>query len=215
MKVKYPKTFHLPFSEGLQNDDRMMSLDDYELFKTFDVVASEKMDGESFSVYKTDTHARSLDSGDHPSRSWSKAFAAIFQHEIPEGWRFVFENCYAHHSIFYDSLPTYCFLLNVWDDQNFCLDWNHTQLIANKLELQVPKIYYEGKYDEKIIKEIYQSLDKTKVEGLVIRNIERFHYDDFKKNVVKLVRKGHVQTSEHWMSKPVVKNLLKDVYQKL
>lgn len=209
-KVKYPKTFHLPFSEGLQNDDRMMSLDDYELFKTFDVVVSEKMDGESFSVYRTATHARSLDSGEHPSRSWSKAFAAQFQHEIPIGWRFVFENCYAHHSIFYDSLPTYCFLLNIWNEKNECLSWGETKYYADAYGFSFPKIYYVGKYDEKIVMEIYQGLDKTKVEGLVIRNTGRFHYDDFGKNVAKLVRKGHVQTSEHWMSKPIVKNLLQN-----
>lgn len=187
----------------------MMTEEDYEKFKSLTVVASEKMDGESFSAYTNATHARSLDSVDHPSRSWSKQFAATFQHKIPLGWRLVFENCYAHHSIFYDDLPTYCFLLNIWNQWNECLSWDETKGIAEYLNLQFPKIHYVGKYDEKIIKEIYQGLDKERVEGLVIRNVESFYYDDFKKNVVKLVRKNHISTDEHWMSKPVVKNLLK------
>lgn len=207
-KVKYPKTSHLHFSEGLQNDDRMMSNSDYDYFKSLNVVVSEKMDGESFSVYKDTTHARSLDSVDHPSRSWSKQFAAMFQHEIPDGWRFVFENCYACHSVFYDNLPTYCFLLNVWNEQNECLNWKETNQIADALSLDFPKIYYEGKYDEALICEIYNGLDKQKVEGLVIRNINKFHYSDFKRNIGKLVRKGHATTDQHWMTKPVVKNLL-------
>lgn len=200
---------HLPFSEGLQNDDRVISATDYASFKRKNVVVSEKMDGESFSVYNNATHARSLDSGDHPSRSYSKMFAAGFQHLIPEDWRFVFENCYAHHSIFYDDLETYCYLLNIWDCYNMCCSWDHTKEFMSEYGFISPKIYYEGPYDEDLIKGIYASLDLEKVEGLVIRNVETFHYTEFKRNVVKLVRKGHVQTDQHWLSKPVTKNLLK------
>ena len=54
------------------------------------------------------------------------------------------------------------------------------------------------------------TLDFTEVEGFVMRNTNSFRYLDFQKNVAKFVRKGHVQTDQHWMSKPVVKNLLKD-----
>lgn len=36
------------------------------------------------------------------------------------------------------------------------------------------------------------------IEGVVVRNIESFPLDDFSKNVVKYVRKNHVQTDEHW-----------------
>ena len=36
-------------------------------------------------------------------------------------------------------------------------------------------------------------------EGFVVRTKNRFHMDDFKKNVFKYVRKGHVQTDQkHW-----------------
>ena len=208
MKYKYPKTTHLPFSLGLQNDDRRISNADYEAFKTFNVIGTEKMDGESFTVYRDCTHARSLDSGDHPSRSYSKMYAATFQHLIPEGWRFVFENCYAEHSISYYDLPVYCFLLNIWNDSNVCLSWKETGNIASDLGLTLPKTYFEGKYDEDAIKKIYSSLDTDRVEGLVFRNTEPFHYSDFSKNVAKLVRKGHVQTDQHWMSKPVTSNKL-------
>ena len=37
-----------------------------------------------------------------------------------------------------------------------------------------------------------------KREGIVIRNAARFDNEDFSKNVMKWVRKGHVQTDEHW-----------------
>lgn len=208
-KVKYPKTPHLHFSLGLMNDDKMMPTKTYNEFCKFNVVGTEKMDGESFTVYRHTTHARSLDSGDHPSRSYSKMYAATFQHLIPVGWRFCFENCYAQHSIFYERLDTYCFLLNIWDSDNYCLSWQETQKIANDLGLVFPSIEYFGKYNETEVKHVFLSQDHRIVEGLVLRNVERFHYNDFAKNYAKLVRKGHVQTDEHWMNKPVIKNLLK------
>lgn len=36
------------------------------------------------------------------------------------------------------------------------------------------------------------------IEGIVIRNADSFPLEDFSKNVVKYVRKNHVQTDEHW-----------------
>lgn len=212
MKTKYSKTFHLPFSLGLQNDDRVVSQRDYENFKKKIVVASEKMDGESSSVYTDDFHARSLDSNNHPSRNWIKGEVAKFQWQIPADWRFVFENCFAVHSIKYTDLPTYAFLLNIWNEKNECLSFEETLLWADEFKLYIPKVYYIGLYDEKKIVDICESLDFEKVEGLVIRNIESFHYNDFKKNVLKFVRKGHVQPdSKHWLSKPIVKNGLKKI----
>jgi hypothetical protein len=47
------------------------------------------------------------------------------------------------------------------------------------------------------------------VEGFVMKNIDRFHYDDFGNNIAKYVRKGHVQTDEHWMHQEVIPNKLK------
>lgn len=206
MKIKYPKTFHLPFSPGLQNDDRVVSNSVYEEFKKKIVVVSEKMDGENSTVYTNDFHARSLDSNNHPSRNWIKGYVAEFQWQIPEGWRFVFENCFAVHSVKYTDLPTYAFLLNIWSDENECLSFENTVDWMNKFNLHIPKVYYLGLYDEDKIIELWESLDKEKVEGLVIRNVESFDYNDFQKNVLKIVRKNHVQTDEHWMSKPIEKN---------
>lgn len=206
---KYPKTYHLPFSEGLQNDDRCVTDEAYEVFKSFNVVISEKMDGENSSVYTNNFHARSLDSNNHSSRNWIKGYVANFQWRIPIDWRFVFENCFAAHTIVYEDLSTYAFLLNIWNANNECLSWEDTKHWVKDFDLITPHIYYEGPYDEKIIKDIWVSLDKTKVEGLVVRNIDSFHYKDFQSNVLKLVRKGHVQTdSIHWLSKPVISNKL-------
>lgn len=101
-RFKYPKTMHFPWSPGLQNDDRMLESADVFLGK--EVVITEKFDGENTSIYTDHIHARSLDSQNHSSRNWVRAFAAQFQHNIPNNWRICGENMYAMHSIFYNNL---------------------------------------------------------------------------------------------------------------
>ena len=75
------------------------------------------------------------------------------------------------------------------------------------LELTTPKVFYEGIYDENIIKNI--TLDLNKVEGYVIRIKDSFHYDDFSKSVAKWVRKDHVTSDKHWTKQPIIPNILK------
>jgi hypothetical protein len=55
-----------------------------------------------------------------------------------------------------------------------------------------------------------KTLDPEKDEGFVVRNADRFHYDQFNYNVVKYVRKGHVQTDKHWRTQELVPNVLKE-----
>lgn len=68
-KVKYPRTFHLPYSLTLTDDDKRLESDGH--FKLFDeVVVTEKMDGENTTVYQDGRiHARSLDGDSHPWQS--------------------------------------------------------------------------------------------------------------------------------------------------
>lgn len=211
-RFKYPKTLHLPWSPGLQNDDRMMPMGDvFSNFLGKEVVVSEKLDGENTSLYSDHIHARSVYSGDHPSRSWVKALHGRVKNDIPEGWRICGENCFAHHSIFYENLDTYFYVFGIYNEKNECLSWNETLDWCTLFGLAtVPQIYL-GIFDIIKLSEI-SNFDIEKMEGFVIRNAHSFHYNDFQKNAAKYVRKGHVQTDQHWMSKPVVKNLLKDGY---
>src|SRR5208337_195186 len=73
-KVKYPRTFHFPWSPGLKNDDRMLQTT--KGWEGTEVVVTEKMDGEGTSLYKNDLHARSLELEPHPSRTHIKAIHA-------------------------------------------------------------------------------------------------------------------------------------------
>ena len=71
-------------------------------------------------------------------------------------------------------------------------------------------ILYTGPWDEEEIKACMkgESLLGGEQEGYVVRNAEVFSYDNFYWNVAKWVREAHVQTSEFWMSQPIIKNIL-------
>lgn len=207
-RFKYPKTLHFPWSPGLQNDDREMPMPDVLInFTGKWVISTEKLDGENTSMYRDHIHARSVYSGDHPSRSWVKSLHGRIKDQIPEDWRIVGENCFAHHSIFYENLETYFYVFAIYNDKNECLSVDDTLEWCYLLDLQFVPILYRGPWELDLIKN--WQIDLNTQEGYVVRNTNSFHYNDFQRNVAKYVRKGHVQTDQHWMSKPVVRNLIK------
>ena len=124
MRVKYPRTFHFPWSPGASSDDKTLSSVSH--FVNREVVATEKMDGENTSGYSDGyIHARSLDSNNHPSRNWVKRFWSERYYNLPDGWRLCGENVYASHSIMYDELKSYFLGFSIWDG-NQCLSWDDT-----------------------------------------------------------------------------------------
>src|SRR5690349_18438351 len=90
--VKYPRTYHLPWSHP-SSDDKVM--EDVRVFEGQEVVVTVKVDGENTSLYRDFIHARSLERLTGETRGHVKAIHAGIAHEIPEGWRFCGENLYA------------------------------------------------------------------------------------------------------------------------
>lgn len=204
---KYKRTYHLPWSLGSTSDDKFHENTDD--FKGMTIVITEKMDGENTNMYPDRYHARSIDSRDHPSRSYVKQVWGRIKHEIPDGWRICGENIYAEHSLPYDDLEAYFQVFSIWDENNMCLSWSDTTDICKSLGLITVPLINICVYDEEYLKELARTMDLTKKEGYVIRNFRTFHYNDFTKNVGKFVRPKHITTDQHWMEKPVVPNKLK------
>lgn len=205
--VKYPRTFHLPWSPGITKDDRVLK--DTSVFDGREVVVTEKMDGENSTLYKDYFHARSLDGKSHPSQDWLKNYHASFCFDIPEGWRICGENLYAKHSIAYDNLDSYFYAFSIWTDENVCLSWAHTQEYLALLEIPSVPVLYMGIWDEETIRSI--PLDKNRQEGYVVRVADSFGYGEFKTSVAKYVRPNHVAATVHnWRRQPIVPNKLKN-----
>jgi ATP-dependent RNA circularization protein (DNA/RNA ligase family) len=206
-RYKYPKTFHFDFSQGLQNDDRRLESTNGFIGKR--IIITEKIDGENATLYEDYYHPRSVYDSPHPSRSWIRKLQGEIGYLIPKGWRVCGENMFAEHSIVYDELESYFYCFNIWNEKNICLSWDETVEYCNLLGINHVKVLYDGIYNYDIIKNIYENLNFKKQEGIVCRVADEFHYDDFQQNYAKAVRKGHVQTDEHWMEKVVVPNKLK------
>jgi len=203
--IKHPRTQHLPWSESLTSDDKMIQ--DIIVFDGKEVIATEKMDGENTSMYTDYVHARSIDSNNHPSRNWVKGLWSEIGYNIPINWRLCGENLFAKHSIHYteengNPLESYFYMFSIWNNNNICLSWDETIKWASLLGLTTVPVLYDGIFDIDAIKNI----DITNKEGYVLRIKDEFHYSDFKTSVAKYVRKNHVQTSKHWTSEKIIRN---------
>ncbi|MEK5233968.1 RNA ligase family protein [Lysinibacillus sp. FSL K6-0232] len=206
--IKYPRSFHLPWSRGYTHDDKVAK--NIEHFIGKEVVVTEKLDGEGTTLYKDYMHARSIHSANHPSRNWVKTFHASFAYRIPDGWRLCGENVYAKHSIYYQALTSYFYLFSIWNEENICLSWDETVAYAAELGIETVPVLYRGIFDEEKIKCTFtgKSIFDGEQEGYVIRNAAAFHYNDFQYNLGKFVRPQHVQTSEHWLQEEIIPNKL-------
>lgn len=202
--VKYPRTWHLPWSPGISDDDRVHHPDLDGFYKPDgtpeEVVVAAKMDGENTSMYRNYIHARSVDGRSHPSRDWVKNFHRTFAHDIPEGWRVCGENLYAVHSIQYQDLPSWFMGFSIWNDLNVCLSWNDTLDWFELLGITPVPVLYRGPFDRKIVQGLYdEKRDWDTIEGYVMRVERAFRYAEFPKVVGKYVRRAHNRTVKHWM----------------
>ncbi|NRQ40693.1 RNA ligase family protein, partial [Nonomuraea sp. NN258] len=201
MRVPYPRTPHLPWSPGVGDDD--VRAGDLSGFHGQLVVVTEKLDGENTTLYADGLHARSLDSGHHPSRAWIKNLHGRIAAAIPPGRRVCGENLFARHSIAYDDLDSWFYGFSVWDGDH-CLDWDTTVAFLRRLGVPAPPVLWRGVFDERALRAL--RLDTRRQEGYVVRTLDGFSRREFAGRVAKWVRPAHVTTGTHWMHAPVVAN---------
>jgi RNA ligase. len=200
---KYGRTFHLPMSPGATSDDKIMS--SLDGLKVDDLIVTEKMDGENTTIHASGSHARSPDSGHHPSRDWLKAFAAIITPQLFDDERIVGENLYARHSVAYEALPSYFlgFSLIIGDEVQA---WDQTLLRFAELGIKPVPTLYRGPFRKDLFEELARSLDFSCQEGFVVRISGAFPESDMPTRIGKYVREGHVQSKLHWMKSELVPN---------
>ena len=206
--TKYPRTWHLPDSPN-RGADGDHAHEDYSTFEGREVVVTEKLDGENTTIYADGyTHARSLSSGYHPTRTWVRALAGRVGHALPAGWRICGENTYGRHSIAYDRLPSYFQLFAVYDEHDTCLSWPDTEAWAARLALDPVPVLYRGPFAHERVVALLggASAFGPEREGVVLRWAEAFGYGEHQRAVGKLVRRDHVKTDQHWMHGEVTAN---------
>lgn len=210
--VKYPRTPHLPWSPGATSDDVKLNTVPFRFDD--EVVITEKLDGENTTMYRDYIHARSMDGRSHPTRSWVKNLHGRIAHDIPPSMRVVGENMYAKHSIFYEQLPSYFFVISIWE-RDRCLSWDHTQDYAALLGLLTVPVMYRGTWgavsrgvdiDPLVLPRapFYSGVS----EGYVVRRADEFYLKDFQRSIAKCVRPNHVTSERHWRHGEIIPNKL-------
>jgi len=200
---KYPRTSHLSWSPGATNDDRIS--DSVESLIGIDIVITEKLDGSNASITKNGVYGRShVEFSRNP---WDREMWNIYnliKNDISDGVFLFGENMEGIHSIEYSNLTSYFYIFGVRDN-NIWVPWDDVEEYSYLLDIPTVPVLFKGVVNsEKELKELTESLSKKPSElgglreGIVVRNAGLFHNDDFSSNVMKWVRKGHVQTDVHW-----------------
>ncbi len=200
---KYPRTYHLSWSKGATNDDRIS--DSVNSLIGIDIVITEKLDGSNSSITNKGVYARShVDFSKNP---WDREVWNIWQqikNDLSEDVFLFGENMEGIHSIEYTNLESYFYIFGVRDN-NIWISWDEVEEYAYLLDLPTVPILFKGIVNsEKELKQLTESLVSQpsklggSIEGVVVRNAEMFHNDDFSSNVMKWVRADHVQTDSHW-----------------
>lgn len=205
-RYKYPRTPHLPFSPGATSDDKVLPNTDHLLGET--VVVTEKMDGENTTIYKDYYHARSIDSAHKSYHSWLLSYIPCMQSLLSENERICGEYLFAKHSISYSELESYFYGFSAWDGER-CLSWDETQKEFERLGIVSVPIIYVGEYSDEYIRKLAEETVGQGGEGIVVRTVSGFSYNDFGLHMAKFVRPNHVQTDKHWSHGVIEKNSLK------
>jgi hypothetical protein len=201
---KYNRTYHLPWSPGSSNDDRISN--DVSSLLGIDIVITEKIDGENCGMTDDGVYARSHTS--FTTSPWSREVRSLhslsIKNELGENVFLFGENMEGIHSIEYNNLTSYFYIFGVRDN-NIWISWEKVEEYSYLLDIPTVPVLFKGVVNtEKELKDLTDKLVKEPSslggprEGIVVRNASLFHNDDFSENVMKWVRKGHITTDEHW-----------------
>jgi hypothetical protein len=202
--MKYPRTYHLPFSKGTTNDDRIS--DDISTLLNIPIIISEKLDGENCSMTNNGVYARSHAS--FTTSPWSIAVRTLHDIKVrgnlEEDVYLFGENMEGMHSIEYKNLTSFFYLFGARENNKW-MEWDKVEEYAYLLDLELVPVLFKGivKTEKELIDIINMFMNSEsklggEIEGVVVRNAGSFNEEDFSKNVLKLVRENHVQTDQHW-----------------
>lgn len=201
---KYGRTYHLPYSPGNTNDDKVS--DGVESLLSKEIIITEKLDGGNIAMTDDGVYERSHAS--FTTAPWTKEVRRIHnifvKGNLSENVFLFGEGLEAIHSIEYTNLKSYFYIFGVRDN-NIWVPWESVEEYSYLLDIPTVPVLFKGKVEsEKELKELVEKLVSEpselggEREGIVIRNAGMFHNDDFKDNLLKYVRENHVKTTTHW-----------------
>jgi hypothetical protein len=212
---KYGRTYHYPFSPGTSSDDRINNTYWDELSLIPSMIHTEKLDGENNCLSRYGVFARSHAA---PTVSpWTRTLRErwnLLKNDLGD-YEIFGENLYAVHSILYPEIEEHYYVFGVRELDRW-LSWEETVFIASAFDLPVVPVLKtvtdlsdRSAFENDLLVLVSQpgtfgSVDvqtqkPCTMEGVVTRNTNAYDVSDFRSNVFKYVRKGHVKTDEHWI----------------
>lgn len=202
--MKYPRTYHLPYSPGTTSDDRIAPEIDVQNIIGKKIVITEKLDGSNSCITKGGVYARSH--GTYSNNPWDRVIWEIhnrIKDDINDYYIFG-ENMYGIHSIEYNDLESYFYIFGVREDKTW-LSFKEVKEIGYLLDLPIVPVLFEGVFNsqEELQSKVEELVNQTSIlggkrEGIVVRQYDSFENKDFHKSFFKWVRKDHVKTDQHW-----------------
>jgi hypothetical protein len=201
---KYNRTYHLPWSPGSTNDDRIS--DNVESLLGTEIVITEKLDGENCGMTDEGVYARSH--ATFTTSAWSREVRQLHklsvEDELGDGVFLFGENMEGIHSIEYSNLESYFYIFGIRDN-DIWIPWEKVEEYSYLLDIPTVPVLFKGivnsaKELQQIVEDLVSKPSELggQREGIVVRTAGMFHNDDFADNVMKWVRKGHVSTDVHW-----------------
>jgi len=160
------------------------------------ITVTEKMDGEITSLYKSGYfHSRSLTRTPHWSRTRFSAKALEYALILKDGESLVFENMQGTHTVEYNDLESYHYLL-YFIRGRVVRSVKETTKTAEANGLTMPTVLFSG-----VLKSHRDLVGLAGYrEGYVIRLSRSFPYDQLSRFSGKCVVGGFVQSDEHWFA---------------
>lgn len=208
--MKYPRTYHVPFSPGATKDDKKLKDGWFEYYRGKEIVLTEKLDGENSCLCQKGVFARSH--GAETRSPWSinlwgdDGLYWKVKGLIDDDLLIFGENLYGEHSIHYEKLRDYFHVFACYNETtDKWWSWDDVKFVSKVLGVpHVPTLWRGIAESEDQIRElIIQTMNMPSAygntkEGVVMRLANEFDGEDFPNYVCKYVRANHVQTDEHW-----------------
>ena len=208
--MKYPRTYHVPFSPGATKDDKKLKDGWFEYYRGKEIVVTEKLDGENSCLCQKGVFARSH--GAETRSPWSinlwgdDGLYWKVKGLIDDDLLIFGENLYGEHSIHYEKLRDYFHVFACYNETtDKWWSWDDVKFVSKVLGVpHVPTLWRGIAESEDQIRElIIQTMNMPSAygntkEGVVMRLANEFDGEDFPNYVCKYVRANHVQTDEHW-----------------
>lgn len=217
---KYEKTYRIPISQIKVKGKHYLSHKETSALLWGNIVVEEKLDGANTGVvrhkqgFTLQKRGSLVGPSEHAQFNYFHSWANRDKYDqimkMPVGHIVYTELLYSVHHIYYDKLPDYVIVIDVWNGRKY-LNRKEKERFCQIYDLVVVPLIGEGHFKKDRLFELIpsESAYGEQIEGIVIK---KYH----KKN--KLYLKGKIvlpdfinalQGSKHWTRKPLGRNKVK------